>query len=285
MDEFESFEMDLEDETMYEDLELYEDFEDYEDWEDFEDYEGDMFFSSIPWRKVGGNIASTLVHGLAKKGPEWVDKGLKSAGWLESEGEFEAEFAMEGGNVQILDEMDYYAELAAQAGSEEEADYFLGAIASLAGPLISSLVKESDYEDWEDFEDYEGDQFFPALAALAPIAAPLIGKGIQAIGKMLREDAATKPAVKAIPKIVANTTKALARQAKSGQPVSQQAVAKKLATETKKVLSNKEAVAAAVKRNKKAADRAKSKPAVSKKVAVVKKVKPKGRKARLVGMR
>ena len=50
---------------------------------------------------------------------------------------------------EISDEMEYFAELASEADSEEEVDYFLGTIASLAGPLISSFLQEDEYDGFD----------------------------------------------------------------------------------------------------------------------------------------
>jgi hypothetical protein len=90
--------------------------------------------------------------------------------------EFETEFEAEGGDTSLLDEMEYYAALAAEAESEAEADEFFGALASLAGPLISSLIGEDEYED-------EGDPFFGAILPIISSVAPAVIRGV---GKLFR---------------------------------------------------------------------------------------------------
>jgi len=297
---------------MYGELEAleYEDLEDmeleylgedeYEDWEDlefedlgeyeYEDWEGDPFLGGL-LKRFAGTAAKTVGRAIA--GPT----GANIGGWLansvfregefedeyESEAEFEAEFEAEGGNPDVLEEMEYWAELAAETESEAEADEFLGVLTRLARPLLSSVFRESyedmelyeDYEDYEDFEDYEDYEDYeyeadPFFGAIASLAAPLIGKGIGALGRWLRRrrrrrrprrsrEFEYEAAIKAIPKIAAKTAVTLKRQKKAGRPITRKKVAAAMAKSTAKALKSKKALAKSARRNRMAANRARVK--------------------------
>ncbi len=243
-EDFEEFE-DMED---LEDMEDMEDFENYEDFEDFEDGEGDLFLGNIvgrmakvakrlPWQKILRTGVSAI-SGMGESDPE------REALW----------------------EMAYLAELAADTESDYEADHFIGALAGLAGQILPSLLGGSDMEDledmedFEDFEDGEGDQFFPALLPLAkmvlPHALPLLKRGIQRVGRALREADPSKQSVKVLPIVAAKTVASLAKQAKAGKPLTPKRVNATIAAQTKKTLASPKQVAKAITQNRKAAQRA-----------------------------
>lgn len=255
----------------------YDGFDDEWEFDGYADEEGDMFLSSIPWRRIGGTLASALASGLASQGSKkitgYLDNTLKNRGWGSLLNEFEEENDTVSNSQEISDEMEYFAELAAEAETEGEADYFLDAIASLAGPLLSSFLQEEEFDGYGDYELYEdeGDEFFPALlpiaSALAPIAAPLIGKGIRMLGNFLKEDRTTRQGIKAVPKIAKATTKIVAKQVKAGDPVTKNSVARTMAKQTMKTLGSAKSVKIAKKQNKVAAARAKQRTKVSKKLA------------------
>ena len=81
-------------------------------------------------------------------------------------------------------------------------------MANLAGPVLSSLLGEAAdplYEDGFDGETDtlgERDEFLPALI---PFAAPLIGRGITAVGSLLSRNPRTRSLLHALPKVVAET--------------------------------------------------------------------------------
>jgi len=178
----------------------------------------------------------------------------------------EAEFESQGGDMEVLNRMHYYASRAATASSDREADHFLGAITSIAGPLLSSLLGESEgeEEDMEDLED-EADPFLPALIPLAakalPIAAkvlphalPFLKRGVSAIGRLFRESEAEQ-ATRAIPTIIAATTTKLAKKAQAGKPIGKKDVIATLARQTAKTVASKPALTAAVQQNRAATRR------------------------------
>jgi hypothetical protein len=172
----------------------------------------------------------------------------------ESEADFEYEFEAEGGDLGILDEMQYYAELAAEAESEAEADQFLGVIASLAGPLISSFMREAEYGDYEDEADPFLGSIVSAASSLLPRAVPLIKRGVQMVGRFLRRPG-TRRAIRSIPRIVAGTATSLMRQARAGRRLTPAGVAATMARQTASTLASRRRMAQAVRRNRAAASR------------------------------
>ncbi len=241
-----------------------EDSPDYYEFED--DPEADPFFGGV-FPPLGGRIAKRLhrrlrkmarraarVAGASVLGPmggqlagRIANQVIREAEMdfeaeLDPEGDFEAEFASLGGDPEILMEMEYYANLAAETESEAEADQFFGALASLAGQLLPTLLpalmgETGDYEDYEfdgelDYELYEDDEayyedeadlFLPALGAIAanvlPIAAkvlpkalPFIRRGIGAIGRLFRSSGASS-LVRKLPRMAAGMVMDVAKQA------------------------------------------------------------------------
>jgi hypothetical protein len=261
----------------------------------FEDLEADPFVGNLV-RKAGRAIKRAArspiggaLKGLAKQAAQVAGgaiagpTGAKLAGMLanqviresdqeglyeglyESDGESDPETDLEamGGDPEIYEEMEYLASLAAESDNEEEADQFIGAIASLAGPLISSLVGGDaelleDMEDGEIYED-EADPFLPALIPLAasilPKAIPLVSKGIRAVGKALSGSKRSRKAIRTLPRVAAKTATSLARQAKAGRPISRKRVAATMARQTAKNLVKPARLAKAMRRNKAVARR------------------------------
>jgi hypothetical protein len=216
-------------------------------------------------QKVVQNAAKAAGAAVAgKKGAQVALKAAKQAAASpsrEDESEAEALFESLGGDFEIYDQMQYLAQRAAEAESEGEADEWIGAVASLAGPLINSLLGEAEqegfddqedfegyedyenfedhenfeaHEDYEDYEDYEAagegerDEFFPLLAKavpmLAKVAAPLVKRGIGAIGRAL-SSRRTRGLVRRLPNMALTTANALARQARAGRPITPTRVA------------------------------------------------------------
>jgi hypothetical protein len=77
--------------------------------------------------------------------------------------------------------MQYYADRAARAQSQDEVDQFIPVIAGLASKLL-------------------------------PKAMPLIGKGIGAIGRLFGRRRRSRPLIRTLPRIAAQTATRLARQ-------------------------------------------------------------------------
>ena len=163
----------------------------------------------------------------------------------------------------LFEELHYNAAMAAEAGSDQEADPFIGAIANLAGPLLSSLMGETAdplYEDGFEGENDmlgERDEFFPALI---PFAAPLIGRGIKALGSLFSRNRRTRRLVRALPKVAAETAYDMRRLGR--RPTSRD-VAASMARRTTRVLGNPTALSRTMRQNRVIAARAQARPAMS----------------------
>lgn len=274
----------LEDGEMWEDLEDEYSYEDeaglFESWEDMETdgyFEADPFIGKLV--KKAGRVIKKAARGpvggvlknLAKQAAQVAGgaiggpAGAKIASTIanqviresEEEGEWgesyetdpESDLEVMGGDLEIFEEMEYLAALASETDNEEEADQFIGAIANLAGPLLSSLMGETDHEDPELWEDGEGDQFLP-LIGLAAKAIPLVAKGVRAVGKAMNASRQTRKMVRTLPRVTAKTATSLARQARAGRPITPQRVARTMARQTAKTLVKRPTVATAMSRNR-----------------------------------
>lgn len=208
---------------------------------------------------LGGPVGGKLASVIANKALRETEAGVS----MEAEFESESEFESAGGNMEILNEMNYLAEVLGESDNEEEADHFLGAIASLAGPLLGSLLGETEYEfetesmesdqyDMEEMEDLslesESDQFLPALLPLAakvlPMAMPLVKKGIKAIGKAVTRSPRTRRLARQLPKIALGTVNRLASAAQKNKPITKRMVVGTLARQAVKAINSPSAVRA-----------------------------------------
>jgi hypothetical protein len=226
--------------------------------------------------RSGANLAGQIANQILREGD------------FEDESDGEGDFEALGGDPEIVEEMNYHAAMAAESDNEDEADQFIGAIANLAGPLLKNvfggllgggddgegdpflggLLGENDLEDLEGY-DHERDEFLPLLAPLlakavpmvAQVASPLINRGIRAVGKMMRGRRATRPAIRALPRIAANTAASLARQARRGRRITPRSVATTMAQQTTRALATPRKLGRAVQQNRVAAARAQARPA------------------------
>jgi hypothetical protein len=147
----------------------------------------------------------------------------RSAGGAEWEWELEDELpAATQQEVRAL--MDHIGHVAAEAGSDAEAEAFLPALAPLAAKLV------------------------PMAAPHIIRAAPQLIRGITGLGRLLRRRRATRPLVRAIPEVVRQASVAMARQAAAGQPVPPPAAVRTLAGEAARVLGDPRRSAAAYRR-------------------------------------
>ncbi len=270
--------------------------------EQFDDREGDRFLGSLISRAgnalgkaTGGIVNADLLKSLARQaatvaggaiaGPTGAQIAGKVAnaaireaeaegeGSYEAEGNYEERYEAAGGDRQLLDEMHYYAAMLSEAEGEAEADHFLGAIAKIAGPMLSSLFggmgEASGEQDRflgdilgglvgeEELGESERDGFLPALI---PFVAPLIGQGISALGKLFARNKETESAGRAIPEIVAETGRDLRRQYRSGVRPSRGQVARTLARNTARTLASRRRLGDAMRSNRRGAARAQSRP-------------------------
>ncbi|MFN8453546.1 MAG: hypothetical protein U0401_02565 [Anaerolineae bacterium] len=144
----------------------------------------------------------------------------------EYEGEFEGEFEAEGPLTQQEALAEYMAAVASRAQTEEEAE-------AMAGAATTAVLSRAD------------------RAALRRILPHLV-RGTAILTRLLRRRGITRPAVRAVPTIVRRTAQTLTRRAAAGRPVTRQAAARVMATQTRRVLGSPRTCAAAIQRNMRA---------------------------------
>jgi hypothetical protein len=204
--------------------------------------------------QTGANIATKVAGQVLREGD------LESETWYETDATMEME-----GDPGLMEELHYNAAMAAESSSDQEADPFIGAIANLAGPLLTSVMGESAadplYEDgFADGEDGylgERDEFLPALI---PLAAPLISRGIGALGTLFSKSSKTRRFTRALPEVAAETARDLGRLGR--RPTSRD-VAATMALGTTRLLGNPTTLSRAMRQNRVIAARAQTRPATA----------------------
>lgn len=252
-----------------------------------EDLEGDPFLGNLVRgatqtlnRVSGGIINDQFLKNLAKQaatvagGAIAGQRGAQIAGQIANQviregdfesvyenGSYETDLMSAGVDMEAVADMHYYANQMAEAQSEAEADEFLGAllpvIGQVAAPLISSFLsgnrEAGDFFDEEDWTTQESrDEFLPALI---PLAAPLIAKGVGAIGKMMSKNKKTRKFAGAAPRIATAAATRVARQAATGRPPTPQRIAATVGSEAAKVLSSPTQLKKTVQQNRTVARR------------------------------
>ena len=162
-------------------------------------------------------------------------------GLLGGQGEFEEEYELEEeapvpGQSQAVGEL--MAAVASQARTEAEAEAMIGAATvTVISPRDRAILRR---------------------------VLPHMVRGAAVLTRILRRRRATRPVVRAVPTIVRNTSRTLVRQAAAGRPVTRQAAARVMATQTRRVLTSPPACTRAIVRNQRGARvaaRAQSRPA------------------------
>jgi hypothetical protein len=166
----------------------------------------------------------------------------------EGESEFEGEFELEGEyevNPQrrIYNEamMEHLGHAAAEAETEEEAEAFIGALASLASGaarLGSAAGRVGSVGG--------------RLARGGPLArvVPQLSRGATNIVRTLRRNPTTRPLVRTLPNIMQRTARSLAQQARRGQPVTPQIASRTLAQQTARVIGSPQSAVQAYRRSR-----------------------------------
>lgn len=283
-EDYETFEA-FEDLEGFEEFEDMENFEEYETYEAYEDLEADQFIGKLikkagrAIKKVARGPLGKALKGLARTaatvaggaigGPAGAGLARTVAGSviresdmegdyeaIEQEESFEADFESLGGDVEIYQEMEYLAALAAETDSQSEADLFIGALSNLVGPLIASLTGETgdleiDGEGiYEDESDYFLSESVSPAASLPSKATPLVKKGIKAVGKALASSPQSRKVLRTLPTMTAKTGVSLARQAQAGKPVNRQRIAGTMARHTASTIAKPQQLARAMQRNR-----------------------------------
>jgi hypothetical protein len=172
LENYEDFE-EFEDQEDFEDFEEFEDFEDLEDGELgldpelWESAEADPFIGKAlrrVRRALPGVLSNPLLKRVARMGAGALGQAIggKQGAALanmvanqvlreaslegdfesdfEDESDFESDFEASGGDLEVLYEMQYYADRAARAESQDEADQFIPVIAGLATKLLPKAM-------------------------------------------------------------------------------------------------------------------------------------------------
>ena len=203
---------------------------------------------------AGASIAAQIAGNVLREGDLYYESSWESS-W------YETEAAMEGD--PLMEAMSYNAAMAAEAASDQEAAPFIDAIAELAGPGLSSLLGETAdplYEDGFDGETDtlgERDEFLPALISFA---APLIGRGIQALGSLLSSNPRTRPLLGALPTVAAETAYEMGSLGRRPTP---RDVAAAMARGTTRVVGNPTKLSQTMRQNRASAARAQARPPMS----------------------
>lgn len=237
-------------------------------------------------RVTGGAINDQVLKNLAKQAAQVAggaiagQQGARIASQVANsvirEGDFEGSFetSYENGNLESMLErsgvdmeafadLHYFANRMAEAESEAEADEFLGALipvlGQVAAPLISNLIKGNresngfgDPFDEEGWGESSRDEFLPALL---PLAAPLIAKGVGAIGKLFTRKRKTKRLAEATPQIA---YEAIFELANNRYPMTRPGIASAVSSATARTLASRQRAMSAMRKNQAVARRASS---------------------------
>lgn len=214
------------------------------------EYEDEMFFGKIA-RGIGGFIkkAAPILKNVAKiaapivgtaiGGPlggkigSFVSKALPESefegplGEFEYEAEFESEaefeVAMEGPLTEQQGLGELMAAVAAKAVTDTEAE------AQIGGAIAFSLSpRDRD-----------------ALHAILPS----LTRGAAILTRILRRRPETQPVVRVVPTIIKRTAVTLKKRAAAGQPITKNAAARAMATQTRRVLATPSICGKAIQRN------------------------------------
>lgn len=171
---------------------------------------------------IGGPIGGKIGSMAGKLLGEAEGEGYYESEW-EAENEAELEAVLEGpmSEQQALGEL--MAAAASRAATDMEAEAQIGSSTAI-------VLSPADRD---------------ALRGVLPS----INRGVAVLTRILRRNPATRPAVRAIPAIVKRSCHTLRKQAASGRPVTRQAAARAVATQTRRVLSSPATTAKAVQRN------------------------------------
>lgn len=197
----------------------------------------------------GARIASQIANSVIRES----EFEMSFEGSFEN-GNYESMLESAGVDMEAVSDLHYFASRLGEAESEAEADEFLGALVPILGqvaaPLISNLVGgKRESEGFADEFDGEGwgedtrDEFLPALL---PLAAPLIAKGVGAIGKLLTRKRKTKKLAEATPQIMYEAVFELAR---NRYPMTRRGITSAVSSATARTLGSRQKVSQAIRKN------------------------------------
>lgn len=220
----------------------------YGEFEHEGEYEDEEFWGSLAGlarravtsptlRRIGLTAARRAIAGLpsagralGQPGSVWSDLGYSAGRALSSNlnrrlplrehesdgyGEFEINPIAK---VYPAAVMEHLGRAAAEAKDEAQAESFIGALVPMAMAMGARTARRPS----------------PSLVA----ATPQLIQGAANVTRLLRDDPATKPLVRAMPSIIRGATLDLSRQASGGRPVSPQTAVRTLANHTARTLTS-----------------------------------------------
>ena len=140
----------------------------------------------------------------------------------EYEVEFEDEMLAPAPRAIVVPTMAHLSSMAARARNPAEAEAFLGALLPLAARAI------------------------PRIAPIAARALPQLARGVARVGQTLLRSPATRPLLRAAPRIVTGTMRSLAGQIAAGRPLTAQGAVRTLARQTYNTLARPAALQSAI---------------------------------------
>lgn len=164
---------------------------------------------------IFGTIAQGLGSLLGGLGEEESEMEMEAEALPEFEDELEWEAEANPLRRVYPDAlMEHIAHIAAESESEAEAEAFIGALVPLAAQLL------------------------PRVAPHIMRAAPRLIRGISRVTRTLRRNPRTRRLVRTLPSIIRRTVGSVARQTRTGRPVTPQAVVRTLGRQTRQVLTS-----------------------------------------------
>jgi hypothetical protein len=126
--------------------------------------------------------------------------------------------------------MEHLGELAAEAETEQEAaEHFLPLIGMAASKLLPVAAKALAPM---------ARKALPRIAKAVTRVAPRLTRGIGKIARGLHRNPATRPLLRAVPRVARRTVGSIARQAARGRPITPRTAVRTLARQTQRVLGS-----------------------------------------------
>ncbi len=212
---------------------------------------------AAPILRQVAKVAAPMV-GTAVGGPLGGMLGKAASSLLEGEFEDEFETGLAG---EFEDEYEYEDEYE----GEFEAEMPTNPAAELMAAVASQARTEAEAEAMAGAATLLS--MSPADRAELRKILPHMVRGTAVLTRVLRSRRATRPAVRVVPTIVRRSAHSLAQRAAAGQPVTKQAAARVMATQTRRVLGSPRTCARAMQTNARAS-RVATRPAPARRPAM-----------------
>jgi hypothetical protein len=228
---------------------------------------GEQFFGRIA-RGIGSFVrrAAPMLRNIARIAAPMVGTAIGGPfgailGRVASSALGEGELEFEGEHPESTHEFEAELEAEMQHEASHEVAHEIAQHEMTQHEALAEMLAEA-----ASHEQHEAQAEAMAGAAVVTVLSPRdrralrrllphLVRGAAVLTRILRRRRATRPAVRAVPTIMRRTVRQLKRQAAAGQPVTRRAAAKAAAVQTRRVLSNPNACAAAIRQNVRASSR------------------------------